>query len=208
MPAQLPPAAPSLELPPVTLKASDVALELDDKPIAPSSQKLPPKKARSAVDSAGPSRLRTIVLVVLLLGALGGGGFYAYKKFFAGSATSSDVGQDLAAARKAIGGTDAGHWDVAAAAAARVLQKDEVNAEALAIGAEGVFASAYASGVNVPAKLATGKKYLATVAKENLKHPRMPRAQALAAIPTTPEVAIDKLKALAQNDPKDASIAL
>ena len=204
-----PPVGPAAS-PKLATAGGDLALELEEprqghQP-STSSQKLSPKTKAQQASAKTPGRSRAILLGVLLVVALGGGGFLVYQRFFNKKTVS--VEGDLAAARAAITASDAAHWDTAAAAARRVLIHQKQNPEALAIAAEGTCGSALAHGVNAPTLLAECGNFI-TSATSAGAGPRLPHATALLSIArSNGQAASESLAQLLAANPKDAQLQL
>ncbi|MEO8702097.1 MAG: tetratricopeptide repeat protein [Kofleriaceae bacterium] len=206
--AQAPGAAEDA-LPPVRLRGTEATLELEEpRPVSTSSQKLGPKR-RPEATAAGKNRSRKVLVVMLLLVGLGGGGFMFYRRWAAKQAAAEKIDEELQRARASINANDPGHWDRAAGAARKVLEQDDKHAEALAIAAEGSLASGLANGVNAGGKLGNGRRYIATALTVGPATPTLSRAQALSAIAGgTGDAAVEKLKPLITQDPKNATLQL
>jgi predicted Zn-dependent protease len=173
-----------------------------------------PSKAAASVDpiAAARARARRSKLVlggVIAVAVLGGGGVLAYRRHAAAEERKEEITTQLQIARSASAAADAGHWLRAATAARRVIELDELNAEALGIGAEALYASALDDGIDAAAKIGQGRTLLDAASGAGISTPALARARALGAlIARQPEVAIGQLKPLATAAPRDANLAL
>jgi cytochrome c-type biogenesis protein CcmH/NrfG len=197
-------------------KGQPQALELEEPRDVPmsQSQRLGPKQAPAKPidpDAARKraKRVRLMTLIGLFAVALGSFGFYMYRRMAAKRAVESTISDELAKARTALGKSDRGHWDRAAAAARAVLEVDSKNSDALAIAAEGGFAAALANGDAYTAKIGAARKYLVQAVNENLAGPGLIRAQALNAITNSGgDRAVELLKPMVKPETKDATLFL
>jgi tetratricopeptide (TPR) repeat protein len=203
-------------LPPsASFKGAELQLEEPRPGVAPTS-KLGPKRTKAASAKFDPlaakiraQRAKKVLLGVVLLGALGGGGFVLYRRHAAKQEAADQRDEELGKARKALGASDAGHWDKAFAFARRVLDSDDQNAEALGIAAESELASGLATGVNTTPKFTKARQLISTAVSANLMTPELVRAQALSSIVAKqPDRAIEKLKPLASAAPNNTALAI
>jgi tetratricopeptide (TPR) repeat protein len=194
-------------------KSGDVSLELEEPRPSPGgvvskTAKLGPKQAarKKPVTAESRARTRKIALIaVVVLAALGAGGFYAYRHFAKKAAQEAAVNEQLDAARKAI---TASQWSKAQLLANKTLELDKTNAEALGIKAEALFALGIVEGGNA-GRFGQARKSLAEALKAAKSHPALERAQAVSPIAANqPKSAIDKLTPLANAAPKDAALQL
>ncbi|MBA2541091.1 MAG: hypothetical protein H0V17_15735 [Deltaproteobacteria bacterium] len=172
-------------------------------------QKEPAKPFDPDAARARAKRVRILTLVGLFVIALGSGGFYMYRRWSAKRAVESTITDELAKAKDALGKSDRGHWDRAAAAARAVLEVDPKNSEALSIAAEGGFAAALATGDSYTVKIGQARKFLVQAVNENLAGPGLIRAQALNAITnSTGDRAVELLKPMLTPETKDPALFL
>jgi tetratricopeptide (TPR) repeat protein len=170
-----------------------------------------PSKDAPAVAAPKPAtgrRSKALVLLLVVL-ALGAGGFVLYRRHVAAVERQAAITEQLGVARKAYGASDARHWQRAAAAAHQVVELDESNPEALGIGAESLLASAIAEGTGAPGKIAQAHAMLDTSNAAGLSSPILARARALAQLAAhAPDAALAALQPLAAAQPQDPALAL
>ncbi|MBA3461008.1 MAG: tetratricopeptide repeat protein [Deltaproteobacteria bacterium] len=193
--------------------ASDGTLELEE-PKHGGPAKLQPKRAREGRVNDGPSKAARAKRSKILLGALlgvtlaGAGGFFFYKRHAAQQERADEIDSNLNTARKALVAEDANHWIRSAAAANKVIELDESNAEALGIAAEASFAGALADGKTQVPRFAKGRKLINDALANGITGPALDRAQALNTLTTAPDKAVPRLQALMKTAPKDGLLAL
>jgi tetratricopeptide (TPR) repeat protein len=203
-------AAKKATLPPLN-KSGEVSLELEEPratggAITKGSGKLGPKPRKQAEKAESTGRGRKVALIVLVvLAALGAGGFYAYRHFAKKAEHEAAVNEQLDAARKAI---TSSQWSKAQLLATKTLELDSTNAEAFGIKAESLFALGIAEGGNTT-RFSQGRKTLGEALKAAKAHPALERAQAISPIAANqPKSAIDKLTPLVARSPKDNALKL
>ncbi|MDB4954231.1 MAG: Tetratricopeptide 2 repeat protein [Myxococcales bacterium] len=222
-------AAPSAPKPPKTpagdggartplapQKGAELSLDLaDEQPSAKAAKrqvaaKVQHREERQPVTEASRKKRSKLVLgAVLGLAVLGGGGFVMYQRHQAAEARAEEIATQLASARKALHAPEPNHWQQAAAAAKAVLEQDETNADALAIGGEASIAGALETGLNAPARIAQGRAMLNAANRASLNTPALEVPRALDAITSNqPDRAITKLTALLAKSPNDAYLLL
>ncbi|HEY0478584.1 MAG TPA: tetratricopeptide repeat protein [Kofleriaceae bacterium] len=186
-------------------------LELEDAPAlaAPRAAPQRPANARSATEARTTPEIRArrrrlLILAGLAVILLGGAGFVLYRRHVAAREREAAISEQLVLARKAYAASEPKHWQRAAAAARRVVDLDDANAEALGIGAEALLASALDDGTNSGPKIAQAHAMLDTANSHGITRPELARARALAALAARqPDAAITALTAL--RPPADAA---
>ena len=192
----------------------DAPLELEEPKQAGGITRLQPKRQRDrpaedAAKAAARARRSKIILGVLFgLVAAGGGGFYLYQRHVKTQARTDEIDSQLTIARKSLVAEDAAHWTRSAAAAQKVIELDDTNAEALGIAAEASLAGAFADGKNQTARFNNGRKLISDALANGVTGPALDRAQALATMTTAPDKAVPKLQAMLAKAPKDGPLAL
>ncbi|TMQ02825.1 MAG: tetratricopeptide repeat protein [Deltaproteobacteria bacterium] len=200
--------------PPLDTRGNDAGptLELEG-PSPEAIARIAPRQVRPRLDSeavaARGRRSRVVLVVLLAVAGLGGAGFLLYRRHVAAVEREAAITSQLAVARAAYTASDPQHWQRAADAARRVVERDDTNPEALGIGAESLLASAIVDGIAAPTKLRQAHAMLDTANTAGIAHPALPRARALAALTShQPDAAINLLQPLATQAPQDGTLAL
>ena len=192
----------------------DGTLELEEPKQGVGAGKLQPKRPReervneAALKAARAKRSKIILGVLLGVTLAGAGGFFFYKRHAAAQERADEIDSNLKTARKALVAEDANHWIRTTAAANKVIELDDSNAEALGIGAEASIAGALADGKTQVARFGRGKKLINDALSNGITGPALDRAQALSTLTTAPDKAVPKLQALMKAAPKDGLLAL
>ena len=149
-------------------------------------------------------RRRTIALGAALgLAALGGAGYYGWGMLQDEQTRKESSSRDLTRAEKLLSDDAPGHWEKAAAAAAKLRKADPGNTEALALVAEANFAAALDENVDVAERTRKGDKAIDELRKGQARGPHAAKAEALRAILSTSfEGAVKKLTPLRDGDAK------
>ncbi|HEY4238429.1 MAG TPA: tetratricopeptide repeat protein [Kofleriaceae bacterium] len=202
------PAAPRSAIARALQPASDVPLELESERMSAGPSRLGPKRAASGPAPAAPRRTKLVLGIALGVAAAGGGGFFLYQRHAKAQARAAEIAKSLGSARKAAADTAPGHWQQAFVATNAVLARDPHNGEALAIGAESIFAGWIFDGQN-QAQLGRARQMIADAVAANAPGQSLARAQALSALAGgQTDTALAKLKPLAAANPKDGTLAL
>ena len=170
-----------------------------------------PKEERvneAAVKAARAKRQRIALIALLGISAAGAGGFYFYKRHAAAQEKADEIDSQLNVARKALVAEDPNHYMRATAAANKVLELDDDNAEALGIAAEASLAGAFADGKAQQARIAKGRQLINQALEKGVTGPALDRAQALSTLTTAPDKAVARLTQLLAKAPKDGAVAL
>ncbi|NVB79280.1 MAG: tetratricopeptide repeat protein [Kofleriaceae bacterium] len=196
----------------------ELSLDLADDPhagagpaAARSTAKAPAKREKPAeitpeAKAAKKRRSKIILGSVLGLALLGSGGFYMYKRHADAQAKADALAEKLDAARKA---TAKGDWQKASTHARAALEISPQSSQALGLAAESAIAGALDNGMNGPARIVQGRKFLQDGLGTGKITPELERAQAVAFIGANqPDKAIPKLNQLIAREPNDGWLQL
>jgi tetratricopeptide (TPR) repeat protein len=225
-------AAPAKPIPIVVPKdprqqAADLKLDLADDPHSAAGAPAAAKggtaaAAAAAKKKAGPTpeeaaqlraakkrRTRIVLGAVLGLAALGAGGFFMYQRHEKQKARAEKITAGINASRGALKAEAPTHWNTAVAQAQQVIEIDPSNTTALGLAAEASFAGALDAGVNGPARIAQGRKFLNDGLGAGKITPELERAQALSYVAANQhDKAIPRLQGLAGQYPNDGWLQL
>ncbi|HEY5927067.1 MAG TPA: tetratricopeptide repeat protein, partial [Kofleriaceae bacterium] len=200
----------------------ELKLDLADDPHDPArtaraaAQRISPKrKAELEADSpearaAKRRRSRIVLGSLLVVVALGAGGFMFYQRHVAAKAKADEITRQLNSANRWLKAEDPRHWDKAAAAAEEVVKLDATNPRALGLGAEALIAGALDNGINKDVRIQKGRVKIEDALGAGRTSPEVERAQAVAAIAAKGQAtrAVGLLKAQIAKTPKDGWLQL
>ncbi|HTL34059.1 MAG TPA: tetratricopeptide repeat protein [Kofleriaceae bacterium] len=194
--------------------AADLKLDLADDPhgaagapaaagkaVAKAKKKGPTPEEAAELRAAKRKRSRILLGTVLGLAALGAGGFYMYQRHTKQKERREKIEQGIAGARAALKAEAPSHWANALGQAQQVIEIDKTNTVALGLAAEASFAGALDTGVNGPARIAAGRKFMTDGLGAGKTTPELDRAQALSYVAANQfDKAVPRLQGLiAQN---------
>ncbi len=170
------------------------------------------KTATAAAEEATKQRSKTpliVVAAILLLGALGAGGWFLWTRHQAAAARKTEVAQHLTAARRFLASDKPGHWDAARDQADEALEVDGNNADALGIAAQAAYAGYLDEGTHFEARRDAGRAYIARINHAAAAGAEDDKAEALRAIfEGSPKGALTPLGHAQRAQPGDPNIPL
>ncbi|HUS29466.1 MAG TPA: tetratricopeptide repeat protein [Kofleriaceae bacterium] len=179
------------------------------KKAAAGKKKGPTPEEAAEVRAAKRRRSRIILGAVLGLAALGAGGFYVYQRQMKQKERREKIETGITGARAALKAEAPTHWANALGQAQQVIDMDPNNTVALGLASEASFAGALDSGVNGPARIAQGRKFMTDGLGAGKVSKELDRAQALSYVAANQfDKAIPRLQGLIQQDPTDGWLQL
>ncbi len=156
------------------------------------------------------SRRQAIVMVaIVLVAALGAGGFWFYQRHQAAEQRRQQIQAKLNRALGSMKSDKPLHWKTALELAQEVLQRDSKNDEALGIAAQAEFAQLIDLGSKIEAHKKAGRDLIRRINNASARGLEVDKAEALRQlVEGQPPLAIQALNQLQRKNPKDANVAL
>ncbi len=156
-----------------------------------------------------PKLQRILLGAIVLVLALGAGGYFYFQRYQAQQQRAADIRASLDVARRAMADGNKNSWQRAANAARQVIALDKRNAEALGLAAQALLAAYIDEGTQREARLAEAQNLLAAVPAGAGRTPAVDRAIALDLIVGgDADAAIARLQPLAARKDGDAILFL
>jgi tetratricopeptide (TPR) repeat protein len=200
---------------PAAPKSTEMRLDLEDErtpvgglltPAKRDAQNKKQSDAQATAESkAKNAKRRKIALGALLgLALVGSGGGYFYKRYTDKKAREAEIQDHVTRARAQIHEANPNHWTTTASEAAKALELDSKNVEAIGLQAEAMLGGVLDTGLGGDVRVAAGRKKLADAMEAGLTGPQFDAAQALGMIASNQaERAVTKLQGMVQHEPKN-----
>ena len=196
-------------------KSTEMRLDLEDErtpvgglltPAKRDAQKKKQSDAQASAESKAKSAKRRKIALGALLGLalVGAGGGYFYKRYTDKKAREAEIQEHVTRARAQIHEANPNHWTTTASEAAKALELDSKNVEAIGLQAEAMLGGVLDTGLGGEVRIAAGRKKLADAMEAGLTGPQFDAAQALGMIASNQaERAVTKLQGMVQREPKN-----